>query len=185
MSGIDELQWLWPLRLVLLTFHVQILNSLVAVIHCFSFGQWQAVLSRVAEALWGVVLHCALQLPPLSTASYLQLELEVSVLGKCLAAFDSEFTCAAFTAHFFLDPRFTHPPPLPPLQVGHQNASAGGDARSVLCSRIQRTGAGDRLVFRWHERRQSSSLCLSALTRFGSFHLKSPSFATSCTAARA
>jgi len=111
MSGNDELQWLWPLLLVLLTFHVQILNSLVAVIHCFSFGQWQAVLSRVAEALWGVVLHCALQLPPLSTASYLQLELEVSVLGKCLAAFDSEFTCAAFTAHFFLEPWFTHHPP--------------------------------------------------------------------------
>ena len=81
MSGNDELQWLWPLLLVLLTFHVQILNSLVAVIHCFSFGQWQAVLSRVAEALWGVVLHCALQLPPLSTASYLQLELVIYPLS--------------------------------------------------------------------------------------------------------
>jgi hypothetical protein len=67
----------------------------VAVIHCFSFGQWHTVLSRVAEALWGIVLHCALQLPPLSTASFLQLELEVSVLAKFLAGVDSEFTCAA------------------------------------------------------------------------------------------
>jgi hypothetical protein len=78
---------------VRLTFLVQILNSLVTVIHCFSSGQYQAVLCRVAEAVWGVVLHCALQLPPLSTASFLQLDLEVSVLGKCLVAFDSEFTC--------------------------------------------------------------------------------------------
>jgi hypothetical protein len=45
--------------------------------------------------MWGALLHCALQLPPLSTASFLQLELEVAVLGKSMAAFDSEFTCDA------------------------------------------------------------------------------------------
>ncbi len=71
------------------------MNALVAVIHCFSFGQWQAVLARVSESMWGALLHCALQLPPLSTASFLQLELEVAVLGKSMAAFDSEFTCDA------------------------------------------------------------------------------------------
>lgn len=63
----------------------------------------------MAEAVWGVVLHCALQLPPLSTASYLQLELEVSVLGKCLAAFDSEFTCAACAVHLHLGSRVSRP----------------------------------------------------------------------------
>ena len=87
---------------------MQILNALVTVIHCFSFGQYQAVLCRVAEALWGIVLHCALQLPPLSTASFLQLELEVSVLGKCLVAVDTEFTCVHVLTPF-VAPRASFP----------------------------------------------------------------------------
>ena len=124
----------------------------------------------MAEAVWGVVLHCALQLPPLSTASYLQLELEVSVLGKCLAAFDSEFTCAACAVH--LHPRLTRfasPPPFP-LQIGHQGASAGGHARAVLRPRIQRTGARHRQVLRSRQLCSSACefACLNALWQLSS-----------------
>jgi hypothetical protein len=159
----------------------------VTVIHCFSFGQYQAVLCRVAEALWGIVLHCALQLPPLSTASFLQLELEVSVLGKCLVAVDTEFTCvhvlplSSPLAHHFLH-----------LQVGYQAASAGGFASAMCSTCIQRTGAvlQPRVMSIFAVCSEcpnlaelcSSFVCLTAL--FCSFHLKNPSFATFCTAAR-
>jgi hypothetical protein len=169
-----------------LTSCAQILNVLVAVVHCFSFGQLQTVLSRVAQALWGVVLHCTLQLPLLSTSSFLQLELEVSVLGKFLASVDCDFTYAAVLhplnsrlMHSFLPPRR--------VQVRHQVASAGGFACTMRGPRIQRTGKlkpACHLVLQLLLRRcQITSLTVSPPVR--SFHPKKPLFATFCIAARA
>jgi hypothetical protein len=174
-----------------LTACAQILNALVAVIHCFSFGQGHTVLSRVAEALWGVVLHCALQLPPLSTASFLQLELEVSVLAKFLAGVDSEFTCAAelhtCRTHVARVPSCALLRSLCRLGIKSQVLEA---LRALCVAPASKEQVRGRTSWRCAELAAAVTLPCSNSSKLArhtacSCHPKSPSSATFCIAARA